>query len=113
MAFLLISNKLSGHLVQLDIVSFATRNAEGSQEWGGVRGGGFGFTMGGMGKFLKSFYIVGRRPPLFYEDPRPPILPTPYPFSSNFVNPPLPHFLVPSNPHPSVLFVVLLLRLNG
>ena len=51
MAFLLISNKLSGHLVQLDIVSFATRNAEGSQEWDGVRGGGVGFTMGGMGNF--------------------------------------------------------------
>ena len=79
----------------------------------GEGGGGVWFYNGGGGKFLKSFYIVGRGPPLFYEDPRPPILPTPYPFSSNFVNPPLPHFLVPSNPHPSVLFVVLLLRLNG
>lgn len=46
---------------------------------------------GGSGKFLRSFYIVGRGvlTLLFYED-LPPILPNPIPFFSNFVQP-LPH----------------------
>ena len=65
MAFLLISNKLSGHLVQLDIVSFATRNAEGSQEWGGVRaGGGLVLQWGGWEIFKVFLHSWQRAPPI-------------------------------------------------
>ena len=50
---------------------------------------------GGSGKFLRSFYIVGRGvlTLLFYED-LPPILPTPIPF----------FFQILSNPYPTVLW---------